>query len=46
MTVTIGGVRTFLADNTRRRGFACFQHKIYGVEEGGSSLNELIQVME
>jgi hypothetical protein len=33
MSVTTGGVVSLIAANTRRRGFACYQHNIYGVKE-------------
>jgi len=41
MTITTGGNTAVLANNSRRRGFACYQHRIYGVEQQGSELNEL-----
>jgi hypothetical protein len=41
MKITTSGVRSLLASNYRKRGFACYQHRIYGVEQDGSELNEL-----
>lgn len=41
MTVTTGGFRSVLASNSRKRGFACYNHNIYGVDQGGGSLSQI-----